>query len=180
MGYHSAMWSYLRLAPHLRRPLRWLLVVAGCSACIPQGDVYHCGSLPCDNGVSLQIPLPVSAALVPSLEIAVCRNQVCVSLMPVTAQDGMSFVCDSYGPLSITCQIMPGPGSSAPFTLTLAFTGRVEDFADGDQYSVQIGLPGSTPLFCTSQSVTYSESRPNGDGCDPHCLSASLPSTSSC
>jgi hypothetical protein len=45
---------------------------------------------------------------------------------------------------------------------------------DGDEYSVQVGLPTAMPLIQVSRPVTYVRSHPNGPSCPPICLSASL------
>jgi hypothetical protein len=146
------------------------------AAACPFGDIYHCGSQPCPypNGVTLSAPLTVTAADVPNLLVTLCRNGVCVNTQPVLPDGGSSFQCDSYGPLSVSCQLIAG-SSAGVYNLTLLFTGPAQDFSDGDVYSVTVGKPGAAPLCSVpTTSANYMASMPNGDGCDPICRTATL------
>ncbi len=144
------------------------------AACSPRGDVYHCGALSCDNLVMLSAPLQVDPNDVPALEIAIFRNGVGVLSHPVWQPESADFECSTYGPLLTSCTIRPAQDGTADFMLELAYLGRVDDFQNGDSYSVRVGQPGQPAILNIDKVLSYTESRPNGPNCDPRCKTAHL------
>lgn len=153
-------------------------LVAFLGACNPGGELLppnpnlHCADATCESSVSLVAPISAAASDVTSLDVRVCRNQVCAVSQPAAATDGTGFHCDAFGLLSTRCTLQPTAGG---LELRLAIFGPVTDFHDGDSYVVQVAARDSGALLLDVQKrISYAEQRPNGPDCEPLCRSGSL------
>lgn len=157
------------------------------SGCAGGGDVASpngqvCARVDCTSSAVYLGALTVSAADLPRLEILVCRNDVCATAR-LAMQDPALWRATIVGPLGGPLSTTLGSTSSSYVELaglddlrrlSIVLYGTAATFSDGDQYRIQIGLPGAAPLLDVMKPASYEVLRPNGADCDPVCKKAVL------
>jgi hypothetical protein len=149
------------------------LVAAGCdsggdiSGSSPGTSLPRCAAS-CTGGVHFAADLLVGAAQATALSLRLCRKDLCSTRSP--AASGAAFDCGFAGPLTAACTLTQ---NGSGLHLEILFQGVMTAWAPGDDYTIQVGLPGAALLVDKHQVVQYQMS-PAGPDCPPLCLSADL------
>lgn len=141
----------------------------------PQG----CTLLGCLDGVSYRGDFALNGSAAAELVVQWCRNGSCESH---PAEGGgvnqREFSCSGSGSGQSNCSISVKPtGDTASLWMVITPPSGVDSLQylkDGDVYSVNIGVPGQSPLLSLNTVANYSLLRPNGPECEPLCKEMSL------
>jgi len=149
--------------------------------CENSGDKV-CGDVACSQGpaVTMHIPATSWPSNGESPTISVCRGTKCISgpldvpdagtstheggSIPFPNADATSAqaIGSDYAYVTVT----PTTASSARVDVSYFPVHGAFDLADGDHYTVTLGNDNAAPLTY-EQTVTYTNSYPNGPDCDP-------------
>jgi hypothetical protein len=144
------------------------------AACSGSDGQRACTLIGCGLGVLLVAPLSDAAADVQSLSIEVCLNDKCVDGQFNDAGSAQGVETASFPDDSGEREKNQSPfvqafirRSGEGFELEVEYwPWRQAELRDGDQFSVTARDTAGGTVFSVSQTVTYSESYPNGKECD--------------
>lgn len=159
----------------------------GALGCAGGGDVASphgqvCASVDCTSSVTYSGSLTVAAADLPSLVILLCRNGVCATTR-LAMKDPETWTATIVGPLGGPLNNTAGStiGGSVSLSgpadlrkLSIVFYGTAATLSDGDQYLIQIGVPGQPLRLDLMSTARYDDPRPDGADCDSVCKKAVL------
>ena len=154
------------------RPLL-LATFAVVSACAPAATSHSCTLVGCEDGVSVDVgPLATRFGDKLPLAVHVCVDAVCDDVTIASANDchrtAMTGPSGPVPPLVILCV----PGSSGGIALRASVTGGLT--SGSHVVAVTIAGGDGTGLYSHADTVTLTESRPNGPTCDPVCHQGSV------
>jgi hypothetical protein len=140
-----------------------LLLIDGCG----------CTAASCSDGISIEGAL-ASRAEPLSIEIVVCRNDVCNhgSFSSGPNATGKVFRIELQGALEVSASVHT---NSSQWTLDIGLDpdDGAGPFEDGDSLHVEVTRDGAL-LASLDREVDYERSSPNGDWCGPICDDASF------
>jgi hypothetical protein len=141
----------------------------------PVQDQDTCTRAGCGPAITLHAPISDAIAALPSLSVDICLNDACLSgtLQKVDAAGrwGGRFQEPVDGPRAMA-SMDRSPGSAHFWAEYTPWS--LDDLRDGDRFSVTVRDPEGNVVFSASRTITYMERYPNGRGCTPRCLTATI------
>jgi hypothetical protein len=158
-----AMGSWYRRSVQDR--IRGALLVLAAALAQSSCSSDSCTEMGCSSLVTIAGELPPPSGTV---TVKACRNQACSTLSDA-APEG----CRSVNSMP-TLQVCFTTGATLRIDVAIYHDSSSPAPANGDLYTLEVRDGAGATLVDFSGSATYSEYRPNGEGCEPVCKSAAL------